>query len=221
MVKGGITPASYSHRENGWIVVIPDQSFLSRGEIPPQFSSQFNLPWSVGAELAWNANCHLQFFLEYIYTHASGNRLFLRDDSFDERYGDYEVNSAYGGARHFFDRFCVPCIGELSPYVGFKAGVASQRPVNYTLVFMEEAYDRTYFFSQTVPSFGLQVGLEWWTCCCLSVVVQGEFVATCGPRQNRNVVVGPIDGEEIVHFNLGRVGWLVSWPVTLGLRYTF
>lgn len=233
MVKGGVTPSSYTHRGRTWVT--SNNTALPAAVFSPlvvgKFSQQFNVPWNVGAEVAWNASCRIQFFLEYAHTQAKGKSRGITvpvgTASLDLTtvFCDYDVNAGYLGARYFFEGCCFPCLGKIAPYVGFKTGFAVQQGVKDRLFDATGAIDQsfTYWLGKTHVSGGLQIGLEWWFCNCLSLVLQGEFVATCGPTPNQNVVVDPAIATltSITNINIGGTDWLIAWPVTLGLRFTF
>lgn len=223
MVKGGITPALYTDRGPNLAVVPTD--------IPPVFASgdaltfneQFHLPWTVGAEVAYNTSQRGQVFLEYAYTQASG-KLFGSNATAGELFSDYKTHSGYLGARYYFGPWCCfSCCGPIAPYVGLKAGLVWQQQVTLDLtvgnVFVISA---PYSFSQTAVSGGLQIGGEWWFSRCWSLVLQGEVIVTQGPRTNRNVVFPPIPGIGLPsNASIGTLGWVMTFPVTLGLRWTF
>jgi len=232
MVKGGVTPSSFSNRGDIW-GTDPALGVFSLGSTS-KFSTHFDVPWNVGAELAWNASCRIQFFLEYAHTQATGKSS-TRDFvipfdppftlSLNQKFGDYKVNAGYLGARYYFEGCCFPCIGKISPFVGFKTGFATQARVlaHYTGSVNGSGIDESFknFLERTQVSGGLLVGLEWWFCNCWSLVLQGEFVGTCGLTPNRNVEVFPPSQITVTNLNVGSTGWILSWPITLGVRWTF
>lgn len=222
MVKGGVTPTSFTHNGATWLTI------PGVGVVPsltaPKFNKQFQLPWNVGAELGWNASKRIQFFLEYAYTQAQHKtrQFVLNGIPSSAKYTNYLINSGYLGVRYYFEGCCFCCLGRIAPYVGFKTGFSVQQRVLSTLS-ASGTFVATYpiWKSQTAVSGGLQAGLEWWFCNCLSALLQGEFVGTQGLRPNQNIVVNPNLTGGVTNLNLEGHRWVLAWPVTLGLRYTF
>lgn len=182
----------------------------------PSFHDQFNTPWVVGAEFAWNASRRLQFFLEYLF--SQGNRRHKGHEIpillLNDRNSNYRTQSGYLGWRFYFEAARC-CFSRISPYIGLKAGLLFQHRVK------ESAFSsEPYYLSQTAVSGGLQMGLEWWFCRNISALLQAEFVAAQGPRANPNIALNPPIGG-VTSIAIDRAGWIVSWPVTLGLRYAF
>jgi len=221
MIKAGVTPTTFSDRQPSLLTAPPA---VLDSNLIVDFNDQFEVPWNVGAEIAWNASCNIQFFLEYAHTQAKGK---VRNTAaptsqaspIRDEWSTYRVNSGYLGARYYFCKICC-----LNPYVGFKAGFAAQERVRDRFfvdgVLVPLLSNGDYYRSFVATSGGLQLGLEWFFCRCLSFVVQGEFVGTCGLRPNRNIAFEqPVDG--ITNVSIGRTGWVLSWPITIGLRYTF
>lgn len=222
MVKGGVTPSSFTHNGVNWLT-IPGVGVIASATAP-KFNKQFQVPWNVGAELAWNASRRIQFFLEYAHTQAQHKtrQLVLNGVPSSAKYTNYMTNAGYLGARYYFEGCCFCCLGRISPYVGFKTGFSVQKRVLSTLS-ANGTFVATYpiWKSQTAVSGGLQVGLEWWLCKCLSALLQGEFVATQGLRPNQNIIVNPALLRGVTNINLEGHRWVIAWPVTLGLRYSF
>jgi len=223
-VKGGVTPTSYTDRGQVFIRIPPPGPGVIPTSRVAKFSNQFDLPWNVGAELAWNASCRIQFFLEYAFTGAKGKRYTFESGGIDliQVFDDYEVHGGYIGSRYFFEGCCFPCLGKIAPYVGFKAGFAEQRRLLFdeTINGVNQGAPAPYFLSQTAVSGGLQIGLEWWFRRCLSVALQGEFVGTCGRKPNRNLILDPALSGGVTNTNIGGTGWVIGWPITLSLRWS-
>lgn len=226
MIKGGVSPALYTDRGQVWLtnpLLTPPVFSVSE---TAKFNNQFNTPWTVGAEVAWNASQRVQFFLEYAYTQAKGKTYNFVAGIFNvsERNSDYKTNAGYLGARFYLDALrCFSCCGPIAPYIGFKAGIVWQQQVSYGLTLQGTFVQNSpYYLRQTAISGGLLVGLEWWFCKCWSLLLQGDFVATQGLRANPNVVfANTVTSQGLTNVNIGRLGWVVTFPVTLGLRWTF
>lgn len=225
MVKGGAAPAIFSHRGQSYVTATGVPAEITFPGDLPEFFKQFQTPWTVGAEFAWSASQRIQFLLEYAYVQAGGK---LRADvvagiAFSEQLSDFKMHAGYLGVRYYFDclNCCLGC-GPIAPYVGFKAGLAWQEQVvsNNSLTGVQVATGVPYYLSQTAVSGGVQVGAEWWFCCCWSLLLQGELVATQGPAGNPNIVTnGAALG--VTSLTIGDTRWVVTLPVTLGLRWTF
>lgn len=236
MVKGGVAPAILTSRGKSWLVeTAPAVGVVTIGEFP-EFSRIFNVPWTVGAEFAWNASKRVQFFLEYAFTQATGKNASFSASvgvvpvvtAFTSKFSDYRTHAGYLGARYYFEPLCCfSCCGPIAPYVGFKAGFAWQQHISRSLTIgtFEALASAPYFINQTAISGGLQIGLEWWFCKCWSLLLQGEFVGTQGPRPKTNVVLdnsaAPPAGTGFSNLIPGHFGWVCTFPVTLGLRWTF
>jgi hypothetical protein len=224
-IRGGGGPAIFTHRGENDLTATGDIApVVTQGDLP-EFFRQFRAPWTVGAELAWNISQRVQLFLEYSYTQAAGkpHTLFIVDASFFEYLSDLKMNAGYLGARYYFDG--LPCCfgaGPITPYVGFKVGVAWQQQMRTDYFFLDIpiATNVLYYLSQTCISTGLQIGAEWWFCSCWSLVLQSELIITQGVAGNGNIPLADI-GIGLTNLFIGQTGWLVTFPVTLGLRWTF
>lgn len=227
-VKGGVAPTDFSDRDSTYLTIpslfpaVPNP-VISAGK-GPSFSRQFDCPWTVGAELAWNASTHIQFFTEYAYQQASGkHRSFTnRGLLFGHKYDDYSNNGLYLGARYYFSTCWNTCYGRLSPFAGFKGGVVWFDTINYGLEIGGVSLGKDqYFKRRTAVSAGLQIGIDWNICENWSAVLTSEFVATGGLHGNRNKVVNPALSNGVTNVSFGGTGTILTFPVTLGVRYTF
>ena len=227
-LKGGVTPTHYSGRGDTYVtipVLTPPVVNIGRG---PKFDDQFNTPWQIGVELGWNASTNVQLFLEYVYNHASS-----KSDSFDiaqtrfgRRFDDFKTNSLYLGTKYYFNNiWCSPCMGSVAPFIGFKGGFVWHERVRSSLrVGGTTITSYTHYDNESALSAGLQLGVEWFYNCHLSVALTGEVVGTQPHRSNRHVNLTNIPVFEelgVTSINCGHTGKLISYPVTLGVRYTF
>jgi hypothetical protein len=217
MVKGGIAPALVTDRGPNWIVTPGGDPIVTESSDTVAFGRAFHLPWTVGAELGYNLTPKIQTFLEYGYTQAKGK--FYQVNPFSANtFSDYKTHAGYLGVRYYFNR----CCGSIAPYIGFKTGIAWQDGVTTILtiggVFI---FTPVYSMPQAAISSGLQLGGEWWFSRCWSLVLQGEFIATQGPRTNPNVVFPDLGPGGPTNAVVGTLGWVITFPVTLGLRWTF
>lgn len=226
MVKTGVAPASYTHREPIWYSLLDGTTVTLYPT--PKFNQQFYLPFVVGAEVSWNASKRVQLFLEYAFTYADGKNYFLGSDSNRgiEVFNNYQANSGYLGARYYLTKWTLQCVGDLACYLGFKSGCSVQTRVVYSLAnpLLSSGdpllVSRSHFFKgQTAVSGGFHIGLEWWLGRCFSVVLQGESLFTQGMRPNQHIPLA--SNGNPTNINVGGTGLILSWPVNLGLRYTF
>lgn len=222
-LKGGVVPTNYSDRGRIWItnpsLATP---VFSLGRVP-KFSRLFDTPWTVGLELGYAVSDHAQVFLEGNWQAASGKR-FSSDTllgNFETRFRhrDFETWGGYLGARYFFNNwFC-----NLSPFIGFKAGFVRTKKVDFSFDLDDTFVTRSSFFhGHTGPSVGAQVGLNYNFCCNWNAVLTFEVVATHAFRNNGNVAL-PDTGivGAPTNISVGDIGYLVSYPITLGVRYDF
>lgn len=226
-VKGGVTPAHFTHKGRFLIInpsVLPAVSF---GDQRASFDKVFDTPWQVGAELEWNASTHVQFFAEYAYTQASGKSkdFLISGLPLTVSHRDFETNAFYMGARYFFSSIWSDQCGgnNICPFFGFKGGwVWNAKDRSHFTINGVDIGSFDHFKDQGAVSAGLQIGLDWAINCNFGVVFTAEAVATQGLRGNRifdlpdtGIIGGPT--------NIGtpETGKLISYPVTLGVRYTF
>jgi hypothetical protein len=223
MVKAGLVPTLFTDPGPNWVVIPIDIPPVSTVSNTHRFSDIFHLPWTVGVELGYNTSRRGQVFLEYAFNRA--NDKIFRNFETDElqRYSSYETHSGYLGARYYLGSWHGFCRGPLSPYLGFKAGFVWQRGVSTSLTIADLfIFSAPYYFSEAVVSGGLQAGFEWLFCDCWSLVLQGEVVATQGPHMNENIAFPIIPNVSLPsNVFLGPVGFVLTFPVTLGLRWTF
>lgn len=235
-LKGGVTPSYFTDRGNVWIYNPSLSDPLYEGNKGPEFDKLFELPWQIGAELAWNASTHVQFFGEYVYESAKGKKrnFLVNNDQYDIRqnHGEFKTNAFYIGARYFFGNlWCSECgTSSVAPFVGFKAGAKwHERSKFHQHVFISDIdYDlgsHDFFKEQTLMSAGVQIGLDYSINCNFGVVFTVEAVGTQGLRNNRNVPLAfpiiPGRAGTPTNISLGETGHIVSVPITLGVRYTF
>lgn len=220
-LKGGIAPAFYTHRGPVWLTVPALAPSVVTSTYTARFSDQFHMPWEVGMELGVNVGRHSEFFLEGFYQQAAGKTYdFIgAGANISEVLSNYKNPALYLGARYYFHRF--DC--GFSPFLGFKGGAAWQGQVDYQISY-NGTYVATnpYFFSQWAPSAGIQAGFDWLLVKHVSLVFTGEAVATAGMKNNRNVIFAdPAVIGGITNVNIGETGKVISFPVTIGFKFTF
>lgn len=224
-VKGGVAPSHYTSRGRVWLTnPSADPAVFSNNKIP-SFNKQFQTPWQVGAEIAWNASTHVQFFGEYAFQRASGkvHNFTSGVNELSQDHSDYETNAFYLGARYYFNNvFCSDCWGTVAPFGGFKGGFVWQKGVSYDIAVNDVDRDTfTYYKRQAAVSAGAQIGLDWSINCAWGILFTAEAVVTQGLKNSRNNVLDPAVSGGLTNVNLGETGRIVSFPLTLGVRYTF
>jgi len=223
-IKGGGAPTFFTH--NGKVTL------TDPGAMPPTFASGrvgdfnhlFDVPWTIGLEIALNLSSRIQFFFEYAYYQAEGKSRLrtFENATLQQVLFNYVSNNAYFGLRYYFNRWCLACAGTpIAPYIGIKAGIAQQRHINRRLFSGAMQIIETPFFrAQTAPSGSLFGGLEWWFAGRMSALVQVDLAITRGLRPDRAIIFDPPIGTVVGQSN-GRTEQLISVPVTLGVRYYF
>jgi hypothetical protein len=222
LAKGGIDPIHWTERGKVWLTVpaaVPAVFSVSR---TAKFRNQFELPYIVGGEIAYNLSDNAQLFVEANYIHGKGKTFNFIAGTFvvSEVNDDYEAWSGYIGGRYYFSRSWI--CDRVSPFVGLKAGFVNHRQVKYGLSLFGTFIEKDpYYVGKSGVSAGVQLGFDILITDALSAVLNLEAVASQGPRANRNNEFDPVLTGGLTNVNIGQVGTEVSFPITLGLRYTF
>jgi len=224
-VRGGIAASLYVNRRPVWATNLseaPSVQLLASGV--DAFPHQFSVPATIALEAGWNATDHLQPYAEYAFTYAQGQERANNYNGVNIRfiYGPFVTHSGYIGLRYYLRGYCLFGLGRFTPCLGFKTGTVWQRSVVDT-IYIEGGSAQTprLYESELAVSGGLQCGVQWWFSRCFSLYMQREFVVTCGFTPNRNIVLDPAQSDGITNINYGSADWIVSFPVTFGLRYNF
>lgn len=219
-VKGGIAPTYYSKSDHIEVTIpVPCTRVVSGSH--PSFSKQFSTPYDLGLEISRNLNTHIQLFVEGGYNRAKGKTFHTTlsepvPSELNFKYTkNYEVYSAYLGARYYFST-CWDC---LAPFMGGKLGYLHQK----------HGFTDAYVFGILLPhldfsrskngvSGGVQLGLEWWLKEYLSLVLIGEVVISQGLDKTYSI---DVDNEVLTRVVYKSKGLLISHPITLGIRFGF
>jgi hypothetical protein len=186
----------------------------------PHFKDQFDLPWTVVAEIGYALSTNTEIFADFHYGQANGksNSYSLEFAAVDplgplvvydinERYSDLEYLGGTIGLRHYFDGIC----GCAFPFFGVKAGVRHYDPVNARITATSTFFDpvgevdvitdfdtvtASYYDSYNVVHGGFQLGLDFRINDCFTLVIAGEILGSCGLKAHPNGVL--FGGPEIV-----------------------
>lgn len=222
LVKGGVNPTHWSERGRVWLTFPANVPAVVSFNRTPRFKDQFDTPYIVGGEIAYNFSCQAQLFFEANYIRADGKNHSTSGGQVPVSFGfgNYEAWNWYLGGRYYFDRSWL--CDRVSPFLGLKAGFVNHREVRYDLTVNDVFIERdVYIHGKSGVSIGAQIGFDVQICDNISAVLNFEAVATAGPRTNRNNVVDPLLNGGVTNVNVGPVGTEVSFPITLGVRYTF
>lgn len=206
----------------------------------PRFFKLFRVPWTVGAQVGYALDQHVRLFAEFNYLQANGkgNALVTSEGvavpqtiAFSLR--KYKLFDVYLGAQYYWNRAC----DWVAPFVGVKFGLTHRQHTRFssTLTSAQIVPPVTLtdnvdlFHGHTVPSGGLQLGLDFCFCGCWSVQLVGELVAACGP-DSAQIPFGQIDNCQVIqpvpvpginNLLIGHIGTELRFPITLGIRYSF
>lgn len=230
LIKGGWTPTHFTHRGRVWLTNPDLDPPVFAGSSRARFNNLFRTPWQIGAEIQWNPCCNVQFFGEYVYKQFDAKKRRFDNEVlfFRTKHDDIATNAFYLGARYYFTNlFGGDCCGSslfssLSPFVGFKGGFVWQNGSKYRLHINDVELGKYHYYKkQHAVSAGLQLGVDYAVTCNLGVVFTAEAVATQGFRPRRNNTLNPLFTGGVSNIGIGETGQLVSFPLTLGVRYTF
>lgn len=226
-IHGGVSPTTWTDGSKSWYTIPGNvgtaNPFVRSFSRSGNFDKFYDLPWTVGGELAYNYSCNIQLFVEADYIGADGKRSRVDTETngiIHRRFNEYRVWGGFLGSRYYFSRAWI--CNMVAPFVGIKAGVINQKHVEHHARNLNLDLGRHGYFLGTVgPSVGLQIGFDAAIWDCISAYVNFEFVFYRGPKTNQNIVLDPRVSGGISNINIGQVGTTVTYPITVGLRYTF
>ncbi len=228
VVKGGVAPTFWADRGTTYLVVPailpPDGGPVVPGTSGTEFRDQFNTGWTVGGEITYNVDDHVQLFAEGGYRQARGRTRTLPTLTgafLSQKFDDFETAFGYLGARYYLCEW--DCWG-IAPFFGAKLGLQHHFSVDYSIVTGINGIPVglgkfTYFHDDTALSAGIQLGFDAPITDCLHLMFVIEGVFTSPMRPNHNVVLpgaGPITNVIVAD-----TGTEICVPVTLGLRWEF
>jgi hypothetical protein len=250
-VRAGVAPTIWSDRGlvqavscNALAIPGFNRSIVDLFKLP-KFSKFFHVPWIVGVHLGYEVSPCFETYIEFNYRQARGRTFELigRDAitipndvlnvtfTFNDKYRAFD---AYIGARYYWTWDWCWC-NEVDVFLGGKFGLVHRKKVDFAYNFSsascvsETALTSActpFFFASTRPAAGLNIGAEWCLGCGFWLVLTGEVVATCGPKNNDNIAAinaGCNVLPSILPSNLiiGHIGTEIFFPITLGLKYSF
>lgn len=229
-IKGGITPTIWAERSKDAFVASIGPVFVNNDNqrIPP-FGKQFNLPYTFGVEGAYNFTGCFQGFVEYNMIRASGKKDFFSRDGvkYKEVLDHFHAWTLHFGARYYFSKEWL--CNYAAPFVGLKIGMIKYSNNNFSIDIARDNVRLVhvpYYFGSYGVSTGIQTGLDVDLCNNISMQFIVEAVFAPGPLSNHNIdLVSAIPNNlrsiEVTNYILGQPRLAISFPITLGLRYTF
>ncbi len=212
----------------------------------PKFSHFYKVPWIVGGQIGYALSDNVRLYVEFDYVQAR-----TKDNvslvslatpvatiTFDSQ--KYRLVEGYVGGRYYWDRWC----DRTSFFLGIKAGFVHHHQVEFNSLITPPVSpavapvaftDLVLFNRNTVPSGGINVGLDFCFCGCWSLVLTAELVASCGPQSNPNIAFGqPNAGcsglapqpslpalPNLNNLLIGHIGSELRFPITAAVRYSF
>lgn len=205
----------------------------------PRFFTLFRIPWSVGGQFGYALDEHIRLFAEFNYLQANGkgdaqiSTISTTPYTIAFSSGKYKLFDVYIGAQYYWDRWC----DMTAFFVGAKVGLTHRKATHFSSTITSATIvppvtltdDVNLFYSNTVPSGGLQFGLDFCMCSCWSVQLVGEVVASCGLASAQIpfgqitscAIIQPVPVSGIYNLLIGRTGPELRFPVTLAVRYSF
>jgi hypothetical protein len=234
-VQAGVAPVIW--RQRGTIDVVSCSGSVTNPIFTlfdtPKFSRLFKTPWIVGGQIGYAWSDNTRVYLEFNYSQAKrkhhdflieGN-LVTPNTTFAFDTGKFKVFDAYVGVRYYWDRWC----DRISFFLGGKVGLNHHKRARFNgaiaiggITPVTIITDADFFRSNTMVAGGANIGLDICFCGNWSFVITGEVVATCGPRNNGNILIPtnntPFTGTNLI---IGHIGTELRFPVTAAIRYSF
>ena len=246
-VHAGIAPVIWQDRGEFLALRCPVGTvnpIFSLFEIP-KFSTFFKMPWTVGGQIGYAVSDNVRVYLEANYLQARRKDLSIVVPAIPGslpiaitfNHKRYSLIDAYVGVQYYHDRIC----DFASFFFGFKAGLTHHRRVLFSPVIVPPILpptpvtftDLVLLHRNTVPSGGVNVGVDFCFCGCWALQLMAEAVVACGPHFSENFAFGqggigcgqgpfplaPVGG--INNLLITHVGVEVRFPITVGIRYSF
>ena len=171
-----------------------------------------------------------------------------------DKYASLSIFSAYIGTRYYSGPHCC---SNMSCFVGLKFGIQHRRSaavyqrVSYEVpdfalplykkagIPLDRCFTQTALCTHTVPSGGIQLGINWFWKECSALVFAVEVVASSGIRTNQNIIypsipilgdtpserdciekeLGTTNGNS--NFIAGHIGTFIQFPIWIGLDWQY
>lgn len=222
----------------------PDNPIISLASSLPKFSRLYRVPWYIGGKVGYDYTDNMELYFEFDYLQAKRKN---NDNSsfsilslspaqvLQLTLGKYKLFEGYVGARYYWDRWC----DRVAFFLGAKVGFTAHRKTSLALALngtpisvvptpscpgtLVGSTDNNFFSHSTNISGGLNAGFDICFCGNWSLVLTGEFVASCGPRSVTTLVFGAATAAPLFATGLiiGGIYTELRFPVTAGVRYTF
>ena len=239
-IQAGVDPIVWTSKQpfgiiaSGINATMPLQSLAQA-----RFSSLFKIPWIVGGQVGYAYDDCVRVYLEANYIQSRGKKNHSvtltglpTQTQLLFSFGKYRIFDMYAGARYYFDGcWCQ----QASFFIGAKIGFAHHFKTSLDLAVTQNnvlltctPHFANAYTSNTIISAGGNVGIDYQWCSCVSLVLTGEIVASCGPTSN-NLNIAQLELGANPNVGLAAVTDIIPafgatelrFPVTLGIRYTF
>lgn len=201
----------------------------------PKYSTLFRLPFVVGGQIGYAISDNMRVYLELNYgqgrsktTPTIAAATTPASSFVFTSLSKYKVLDAYVGARYYWDRWC----DRFSFFFGGKVGLthhyntaftASSITAGVTTIVIPTGVTpaTNLFLRHTVPSGGLNIGLDYCICGDWALAFTAELVASCGPKNNLNIILPTPLVNIGSNLLIGHIGTELRFPLTVALRYIF
>lgn len=249
-LRAGVAPTSWRNR--GDLSLVSCNALAIPGNnnaiVPlisplPAFKKLFHTPWIVGGQIGYAVTDCFEFYIGFNYRSAS-NRTFVAtgvaipNDTVTVTLAlnnNYKAFDAFIGARAYWGRYWCD---RFALFLGGQFGLVHHKANCFSLNISSTACsvstpltvtNAAFFFRNTRPAAGVNLGVDWCLGCGWSFVVMGEVIASCGPKSNNNILVAGNAGCPTqlpslggpTNFIVGGTGTELYFPVTFGFKYSF
>jgi hypothetical protein len=232
-VKGGVAPTIITDRGGLFAAVSSFNPLVFESVKDPKFNDMWhNYPANIDVDFGFALSNHVELFGEFNARYAKAKNLSFIGQAPTGVFGtlspelsNFLAYAGYVGNRYFFNRiFC----DKLSFFLGLKFGVVNYRKINakpFSITNQQGqvlTQNTIWFESRNVCSGGLQAGFDILVTKSLSIFFNAEVVAS-GPMKPLFNFIKEDQSIFPAFTNLLREssGTVLSFPVTLGLRYYF
>lgn len=245
-LRAGVAPLSWRDRGNFSAVSCNSlATSFGRNIVPilnpmPPFKSFFHLPWIVGGQIGYAMTDNFEFYVAFNYRSASRRRFIQPNNPIPNENvtvaftfsDDYRAFDAYVGGRMYWGRYWCD---RVALFLGAQFGLVHHNSVCFdftisptlcsTSLPLTSTATTPFFFRNTRPAAGLNLGFDWCLGCGWSLMFMGELIASCGPKSNGNILISNNCTQlpAILPTNLiiGGTGTELFFPVTVGFKYSF